>query len=301
MITPDEDYYEGHPEVTVLDDNVVVIHNVLSDPDDYINVAEATSKWTGWYGFGKQVEVSAANFRSEVDFPSWDQWHQMMSLPPESYTNYNKYDIEIALAFHKGTKFYIEKTGRVLDTWTSAPWGLAMYSPDDDHIGNDTLTMVHHTDYVAKESDKPGPKFGITAVLYSNDDYEGGDISFRVVDGWDVVKEFSYKPKAGDMVIFPSNHPYYHGVRRVYGSPKYITRLYWLYDYHGSPEWFALKDKYGEEKFIELEEQRFKRHDLMIGEPVLRPACSMSTYYKLLDSGELLDDYTGMDLRGVLE
>lgn len=51
----------------------------------------------------------------------------------------------------------------------------------------------------------------ITCVMYLNDDYENGQVYFDFFD-----KE--YKPKAGDVLIYPATWQYIHGVKPVNGT-----------------------------------------------------------------------------------
>ncbi|MEM7707121.1 MAG: 2OG-Fe(II) oxygenase [Pseudomonadota bacterium] len=43
----------------------------------------------------------------------------------------------------------------------------------------------------------------VSLLIYLNDDYEGGELQFDVLN-------FTYKPQAGDLVFFPSNHLFSH-------------------------------------------------------------------------------------------
>jgi signal peptidase I len=196
------------------------------------------------------------------------------------------------MSLYSASKFYVDYTKHTQPSWILRPWTLAKYTPDVDFVEHDELTMHYHTDYVLKDCESPGEKFAVTAVFYPNDDYGAGEISFRLIGEEGVLKQIDYKPKAGDIVIFPSDHPYYHGVKRITGSPKYIARMYWQYDYKGSDDWHELNAKYGSEKFAELEDQRIKNHSLMIPEPYLRPMFSLKEYYTLLDSGHLDEEIT---------
>jgi len=281
---------ENNLDIEMIDDNILVVHNALRDPEALIDYYEDYGDWKGWYGFGRQIDARAETFHSHPHFPTWEDWQNLLNNP-EISNDERPYRIDVARAFHLATKAYMEKTGRDLPNWTSQAWGLARYIPDEDLINNPDLTMNYHTDFVADDAESPGDKFGITAVIYPNDDYEGGEISFRVISPEETVaKEVSYKPKAGDIVVFPSGHPYYHGVRRISGGPKYIIRLYWMYNFEGTEDWHNLKEKYGDE-FEELERDRRNRHYLMNAEPFLRPRyCCLKEYYQWKEDGTLPED-----------
>jgi hypothetical protein len=54
--------------------------------------------------------------------------------------------------------------------------------------------------------------------VYLNDDYDGGDISF-------INQGVSFKPKAGDLVLFPGNRHYWYHVAAANGS-RYIMPIW---------------------------------------------------------------------------
>jgi hypothetical protein len=289
-----KEYTENSPDVTILDPRIVVFHDVISDCKGYLDFYETSMPWDGWFRFGSQVKVEAIMHspleKYTSEFPTVEEWHSSMvdvRLPGDIYEPHNQ---ELAMSMYSASKFYVEYTDHTQPSWIMRPWTLAKYTPDVDMIENDELTMHYHTDYVLKDRESPGQKFAVTAVFYPNDDYVDGEISFRLIGEEGVLKQIDYKPKAGDLVIFPSGHPYYHGVKRVYGAPKYIARMYWQYDYKGSDDWHELNAKYGPEKFAELEDQRIKNHHLMIPEPYLRPMFSLKEYYTLLESGQLEEE-----------
>ncbi len=76
-----------------------------------------------------------------------------------------------------------------------------------------------------------------------------------------------YKPKAGDVLVFPAGDPNYlsepgelyrHGVRKTYGKPKYFIRNHWQRFYEGSEEWLKQEQIYGKDAWAEIERGRIK-------------------------------------------
>lgn len=51
-------------------------------------------------------------------------------------------------------------------------------------------------------------------LIYLNDDYHGGDLYFKGLN-------YHYQPRAGDLVLFPSNHIFSHESRPVTKGEKY--------------------------------------------------------------------------------
>ncbi len=73
----------------------------------------------------------------------------------------------------------------------------------------------------------------VSLVGYPNDDYEGGELEFR-------LQNLKIKPRAGDLYVFPSNFMYPHRAAPVHNGTKYsiVTML----DY---------SDKFHNQKFYE--------------------------------------------------
>jgi hypothetical protein len=67
----------------------------------------------------------------------------------------------------------------------------------------------------------------VSLVGYFNDDYEGGELYFR-------LQNLNIKPKAGDLYIFPSNFMYPHQAKVVNSGIKYsiVTMLDYSAKYH---------------------------------------------------------------------
>lgn len=73
----------------------------------------------------------------------------------------------------------------------------------------------------------------VSLVAFPNDNYEGGELYFRLQD-------LMVKPKAGDLYIFPSNYMYPHRAMPVKSGTKYsmVTMLDFSEKYH-RPEMFV--------------------------------------------------------------
>lgn len=272
----------GEFEVTIIDPKIIVFHNAIKDCDALIEHYERDLPWRGWFGFGRQVDELGPTIVENPEFPTWEQWKaQMVDSVDDPFRRH------IAEVFYKASVEYYKYNGVSYDNWTCKNWSLARYLPDENVINNDHLTMNYHTDYQEAKRDQPGEKFATTAVIYPNDNYEGGEISFRIASPeWEIEREIDYKPIKGDIVFFSAEHPYYHGVKRVSGEGKYIIRLYWQYTSEGTADWHALYQKYGDD-FQEMENTRVNRHDLMLARPFLRPMFSINEYYERLEAGTL--------------
>lgn len=61
----------------------------------------------------------------------------------------------------------------------------------------------------------------MSAVLYLNDNYEGGELSFP-------DQEVVIKPTPGSIVIFPSVEPFYHQSMPILSGNKYMVPAFWI-------------------------------------------------------------------------
>jgi hypothetical protein len=288
--------------VEFLDPKVLVFKNAIKNGAEVIKYYEENIKeWAGWYGFGTQVADSGPGLPMTDHFPTRAEWDKQILLSDGS----EKSEIinSINTAFYEASKIYVDAAEPAQTTWAFPNWNLAKYV-FDEVISNEDRTMNWHADFQDERAEEPGEKFGITMVIYPNDDYEGGEISFRVFSPTETefeekpLYQIDYKPSAGDIVFFPSAHPYYHGVLRIYKAAKYIIRGYWKFDYPGSDYWHSLVEKYGD-RLEELEKERLKRHDFLVTDPVQRERYPLHMYYDLLEAGKLPEEYirkTGCEL-----
>jgi hypothetical protein len=86
----------------------------------------------------------------------------------------------------------------------------------------------------------------VSFVMYLNDDYEGGEISFTIASPEGILKQsspepdfaeaqkngnytFAVKPKAGSIIVFPPSPPYHHTAHLVKSGFKYMIPQHWIH------------------------------------------------------------------------
>lgn len=242
-------------EHEILYDNIIVYKNLFinyekmmehleirdNDPD---NIAFYEKKQ--WYTFGDMFEGKTKDLSSLPD-DKLDTYNEELAI----YT-------EMVNANYKAIKHYVEFCNVKMDDpskYYIAKGTVCKYNTKDKSnapLGQD-LVMVYHTDFQQEQKDKPGQKHFITCTTYLNDDYIGGEICF-LIDG----DHITYKPKAGDILVFPSNKPYYHGVSKTIQGKKYFVRNFMFYDFEGSPEWLDNQKRYGKELWEQMEKDRME-------------------------------------------
>lgn len=86
----------------------------------------------------------------------------------------------------------------------------------------------------------------VSFVMYLNDDYEGGEISFTIASPDGILKQaspesdfakaeknknytFAVKPKAGSIIVFPPSPPYHHTAHLVKSGEKIMVPQHWIH------------------------------------------------------------------------
>jgi hypothetical protein len=99
----------------------------------------------------------------------------------------------------------------------------------DDYATYWGMTVVYYEAFNFVKYDGPGQQFRIhadhgpaynctvSAVIYLNDNYEGGELYFPRLD------KLKYKPKVGDIVLCPSNYIYEHASNDIIKGTKYAV------------------------------------------------------------------------------
>jgi hypothetical protein len=125
-------------------------------------------------------------------------------LGPETYSNKNLYSL-YSLVF--------ELIKKCIDDY-SATWEISInhYAPLN------FVKYSHPNNYFGLHIDH-GPSMvrTVSAILYLNDDYEGGNLHFPRIDGLNI------KPEIGDIIVFPSTYTYKHESTPLLQGTKYVV------------------------------------------------------------------------------
>ena len=201
-------------DLKILDENIWYYENVISYPEDLINFInkmddDETSysripKWSNWtasndesmiYGKTKMIHQNAFEISSGNERVDQTTLYILNSL---------KMAVELsAKDFVKRRQLDVSEININLDQVN-----IKMYYADQE--------MGPH--YDGQDGDT---KLRYSIITYLKDDYEGGELYFKDQD-------IKIKPKAGSLVIFPSQKPYIHQSLPVKSGVKYMSPSLWL-------------------------------------------------------------------------
>ena len=164
----------------------------------------------------------------------WEDWKQVFS---EFVTHWNFRDI-------------LKENNPALDGWVGCEIEALRHNKETTK----KFAINYHLDAFGSQF-SAGPKAIITSTIYLNDDYEGGEVSY--------LDEFNnlivnYKPKKGDLVVFPSYKPFFHAALPLSGNYKYFIRNFLIWNYSGSDEYKQMLEEFGPTLMEKFEEYRHK-------------------------------------------
>jgi hypothetical protein len=196
---------ESNPKITV--SNPALGINVYSGAitkdqgREYIDTLESKLNGAGEFKWGEAKVTTSADTvidaRNAQDFKI-----SSTSLGPRNGTNAELYNVHESI--FQAVRQCVDDYGRY--------WGVGIASYEAFNFvkydGPGTHFKVH-ADH--------GPTYvcTVSVVVYLNDDYEGGEIWFPRMDNLII------KPKAGDIVVFPSAYIYEHASQDMISGVKY--------------------------------------------------------------------------------
>lgn len=192
------------PSLEIFADEIFYFKNVLEDPysllqdiedtDKVLTASDALSKWYQWqssnddYIFGEKKDTFLHNI------PSSSEKVQGIVKSIQNVIDYVESE-------------YLKHKDRVIGEY--APVCINKYFTGKG--------MGPHVDGYEGASNNPV----MSAVLYVNDDYEGGTIDFP-------NQGLSIKPEAGSVVMFPSTQPFVHSPNEIISGEKVMCPAFWF-------------------------------------------------------------------------
>jgi Rps23 Pro-64 3,4-dihydroxylase Tpa1-like proline 4-hydroxylase len=188
---------------------LVKYNNIIDNPQDIINKIESLEE--------KRKEVLGYSSESVQEWKPWSPnnlegepvfcWQKFLPKPG----NINNQDL-----FYKEQHEISLQLFDALDRALEHYFTLYPYAKKNIKSREKTMHLLKYKEsgFLPAHSDHGISSRVLSALLYLNDDYEGGDINFPHAG----VK---IKPEAGSIIFFPSNFVYVHEVAAVTKGTRY--------------------------------------------------------------------------------
>lgn len=264
-MTPlDLEYEEIYPLIFVYK-NLLEDHNhlteIIKNSEKESNGRFYLREWNEWFVFGTYADEKRAGDESDKMHNMYEnEMYLCNRIKQSAMSAVSHYVGKLNIDLPEGSYLTIPNYAKYV------PGVLVGIHENANDDGSDrVLNMNYHTDYAIGEWYWPHDKFFITCTTYINDDYDGGELRF-FVDG----KIITYKPEAGDIVVFPSGsplypgtHPYFHAVGQVENGDKFFTRTYVKHAWHLTKEWTDGEERYGKEEWPEIAKTLIKEDNTL--------------------------------------
>jgi hypothetical protein len=254
--------------------SIVVYKNVIEDIDELYDLVVKSEtefkgdfifgEWIKWFVFGTYVNVN-----NHVDQGFLSTCHQNLNDDESRKKEIFIYE-KISNATQRCIDHYVQsKNIKVPENSYVTKPNIAKYIRiewlDDGRDSSwEDLAMQFHTDYEIGKWFQSSRQFLLTANLYINDDYDGGEIIF--LHNGNLIP---YKPIKGDLIVFPSGSPlypeepnrdpYFHAVGLVSNGEKFFTRSYIQYETENQPYFYEMKEHFPSDEDFNQEIERINK------------------------------------------
>jgi hypothetical protein len=204
----------------ILEEKVYYYTNVIEDPAKLVEAIDKDNKdpWGEWMACSGQHYVYGTD---------------KTIYTPETNDEKNNYIYNtIKEAFDVVAKDYAAAQGITDEPKLFPMYPIKRYEPG-------TFMGAH---FDQQEGDE---RLKVSFVMYLNDDYEGGEISFTISSPDGILQQagptpdfaeaertgnytFAVKPKAGSIIVFPPSPPYHHTAHLVKSGLKYMVPNHWI-------------------------------------------------------------------------
>ena len=201
----------------ILEEKVYYYTNVIEDPKKLVDAIENDNKdeWGEWMACSGQHYVYGTD----------------KTIAPSEGNDYIYKTLE--KAFDDVARDYAKAQGIADEPKLFPQYPIKKYQPG-------TFMGAH---FDQQEGDE---RLKVSFVMYLNDDYEGGEISFTIASpggiltgarppsDFDLAEKdtnytFAVKPKAGSIIVFPPSPPYHHTAHLVKSGEKIMVPQHWIH------------------------------------------------------------------------
>ena len=266
--------------------------SIIKKSESLEKVGPYLSKWERWYDFGLKSRLYPHSETKNLITSNSEHLNMLSEEEDKIFYEQEKLYFEIDAAVYSAMKDYLdhwvdkpfdqsyfnddweykqsifpewlpdwnirETSGKIGTGWLQSSYDVLSHNSETDTRNNREYAIGFHTDNKASMESMPGPKPILTATIYLNDDYEGGEVSFLADKSSSII---TYKPKSGDITVFPSYNPFFHAALPVSGSKKYLIRYFLCYYYSGSEDYIDGLEEYGEEVWKKMQQYRILAED----------------------------------------
>ena len=197
-------------QIESLENNILYFTEIFTSPDQIINSLESLNEFS----------------TEDSPISKWKEWKSSNSDVIYGVLKTSSFSKSFARNIYEEEQILISiYINKVINDCAAKYKEITGIDPDflpDHYTINKYLPGVYmgpHVDYEGEGRTTLIPS--VSMVLYLNDNYEGGEIAFP-------KQNILIKPKAGSLIIFPSNKPYYHDPKPVIAGTKYMVPLFWF-------------------------------------------------------------------------
>ena len=188
----------------VLEENIYYYKNLINSPAEFI----------------KRIESASVNLNSQNQLSPWMPWVSS-TRPDDIFGTFKSGSIQNKLNQTENDleASYILET--IYDAILMCIEDYSISLQKDLGVFPDEITIRKYYPggqmgpHIDCEQDDEEARLTASLVLYLNDDFDGGLVSFS-------EQNISIKPEPGSLLIFPSTKPYYHASSMIVSGNKYM-------------------------------------------------------------------------------
>jgi len=214
-------------KINILEENILYIEDAIEDPYGLIKMIEDTE-----FEEHQSDQQFNANFLNLV--PKWRTWYSSVIDENENIEDhaYGKQKFFNPQALSNFNSNDVSNVRHIINTMKMATKTACFEYRKHKGINEKIFIYPNFSINKYKTGAKMGPHadtndgdktLRFSLVTYLSDNHSGGELEFP-------NHNILFKPKAGSVIIFPSDQPYLHISHEVTDGWKYMSPSFWLND-----------------------------------------------------------------------